>query len=326
MGKVKDIAGQRFGRLKVCWEAGLDYDRHMKWLCECDCGKEVIVRGSDLRKGKQVSCGCYKRENASLIARTHGMSNNRIYHIWNGIKDRCNRPTNHAFKYYGGRGITLCDAWLDFEAFMSWAFSHGYDTNLTIERIDVNGNYEPENCKWISLPDQAMNTRKTHYITIGEETLPLTMWEKRKGHSKGLINGRLRRGFSEEDAVNLPKLKKQALRYITFKGKKQTVAKWSKELGIPSATIRRRIDVLGWSEDKALSCMAGKERERDVILEYDGKKLNMTEWSKLTGIAHKTISERIKRGWSTEKTLTTPTIKKQHATERSKNNTLCQSL
>lgn len=312
MGKIKDITGQRFGRLKVCWDVGPDSDRHIKWLCECDCGNEVVVRGSDLRKGKQISCGCYKRENTSNYATTHGMSNDRLYHIWNGMKDRCKRPTSNAFKYYGERGITVCEEWLDFENFMSWAFSHGYDTDLTIERIDVNGNYEPQNCKWIPLSAQAMNTRKTHYITIGEETLPITMWENRKGHTKGLVQGRLRRGFTEEDAVSLPKLKKQAIRYITFKGKTQKVAEWSRELKIPSATIRRRIDVLGWSEDKALSCSVGDERKRDVILEHNGKKLNMTEWSKLTGIAHKTISERIKRGWSVEKTLTTPTMNAQH--------------
>lgn len=259
MGKAKDITGQRFGRLKAICDVGLDTDRHMKWLCECDCGKEVVVRGSDLRKGKQVSCGCYKRENTSIYASTHGMSKERIYHIWNGIKDRCNRPNSHSFKHYGGRGITVCNEWYDFEVFLSWAFSRGYNNNLTIERIDVNGNYEPENCKWIPMSEQAMNTRRTHYITIGKEHFAVAMWENKKGHKRGLVNGRLQRGFSEEDAVNLPKLKKQALRYITFKGKTQTVANWSRELGIPSATIRRRIDVYGWSENEALSLGVGEK-------------------------------------------------------------------
>lgn len=154
-----DLSGQTFGQLYVIKRA-VNKGRRVRFLCRCQCGNEIIVLSDSLKNGKTKSCGCLRTKTTSLLNATHGKSKTRLYHIWQNMKRRCLRFTNPNFKYYGGRGITICTEWKNsFDTFYAWAVSNGYQENLSIDRIDVNGNYCPSNCRFATKKEQSRNTR-----------------------------------------------------------------------------------------------------------------------------------------------------------------------
>ena len=180
MGKFVDITGQRYGRLTVIKIASKG--KHTKWLCKCDCGKECIIFGCALKSGNTKSCGCLNSELVIERQKKHGMNKSRLYKIYCQIKYRCYNVTYSEFQYYGGRGIKMCDEWRnDFMAFYSWAMANGYADNLTIDRIDANGNYEPSNCRWATQKKQQNNRRNNRVLTHNDETHTIAEWSEKTG-------------------------------------------------------------------------------------------------------------------------------------------------
>lgn len=151
MGKLLDLTDQKFGRLTATRLAGRDGNRIM-WECLCECGTHKLVRGSHLVSGATISCGCYRKD----MMTTHGLYKHPLYHVWGGMNSRCNDSNNKAYKNYGGRGVTVCDRWRDFKNFYTDVLPT-YSSGLEIDRIDVNGDYCPENCRWVTPQQNNMN-------------------------------------------------------------------------------------------------------------------------------------------------------------------------
>lgn len=168
--KTIDETGNRYGRLMVVCRAGSTKGGIARWLCQCDCGGKKVVIGSKLRRGETRSCGCLEQETRvsngyKRMQPSHSMSRSRLYGVWSGMKKRCGNPTHPHYSDYGGRGISVCDEWANsFSAFAEWALSHGYDENApkgkcTLDRIDSDGDYCPENCRFADMVVQQNNRR-----------------------------------------------------------------------------------------------------------------------------------------------------------------------
>lgn len=207
MGNFIDITGQRFSRLTVIRRVE-GVKGPALWLCVCDCGKETTAYGSDLRHGKKKSCGCLNIEKSALQARLnirHGMQPYRLYYIWRSIKSRVLNKNHKSYGSYGGRGIEVCEEWRDsFETFRDWALANGYNDTLTIDRIDVNGNYEPSNCRWSTPKEQQNNKRSNHPITFNGETHTISEWSEIIGINKGTLGDRISNGWTIERALTEP--------------------------------------------------------------------------------------------------------------------------
>lgn len=162
--KIKDLTGQRFERLVILSFAGKNKYNRSLWLCRCDCGKEKIISSNCLQQGTIKSCGCLNHENHVNRPNrtTHGESSTRLYRIWKAMISRCYNPNNESYKkWYGSKGVTVCNEWrYNYWIFRNWSILHGYKDDLTIDRINPFGNYEPSNCRWVTLAVQANNKRK----------------------------------------------------------------------------------------------------------------------------------------------------------------------
>jgi len=169
MYKFNDLTGMTFGRLKVIEQNGRTSDRHILWKCKCKCGKFTNVSSRELRSGKTKSCGCLQKDKIREMRYRHGDRDSRLYSVWKTMKKRCENKNCKSYKWYGAKGVSVCDEWHDYSAFKKWAFDNGYDEKTekgecTIDRINPYGDYEPSNCRWVSMAEQARNKRNSVLI------------------------------------------------------------------------------------------------------------------------------------------------------------------
>lgn len=209
------LVGQKFNRLTVLEDLGIQTIRGRKtrWLkCICDCGNEVTVAQSDILQKHAQSCGCFRIDTITALDKKRAIrdgdsvdpDNMRLYSIWNGMKQRCYVKSYNRYDRYGGRGIKVCDEWMDYLVFKKWALSHGYQDNLSIDRINIDGNYEPSNCRWATNEEQMNNTSKNTYITYKDRTQTLTQWCRELGLNYPRVKNRLKIGFTVEQAFETP--------------------------------------------------------------------------------------------------------------------------
>lgn len=209
MSETIDMTGRRYGKLTV--ERKGRSANGMIWLCRCDCGNIAKRKGTDLRRtlrktgGANISCGC------THPMKTHGQTKTPLYGAWNNIKNRCYNKNINNYHNYGGRGIKVCNKWRNsFEIFYAWAIANGYKKGLSIERIDVNGNYTPENCTWIPLEKQCRNRRDSRRLTWQGITLTPIEWSEKLDISHNAIQLRVSRGWSCERIFTQPYRKLRA--------------------------------------------------------------------------------------------------------------------
>ena len=199
MGKYRDLTGQKFHRLTVLKQYSNNHGQ-IRWLCKCECGNTTIVLGGHLTSGHTKSCGCLDREKKATQQGLR-VKYPRLYHIWSGMKSRCENPKNKNYIRYGARGITICPEWHDLNIFIQWALNNGYDDNLSIDRIDVDKGYSPNNCRWADIKTQANNKRNVNKYSYNGEEHTIPEWADMYGIRYKTLWKRLKRGMSIEDAL-----------------------------------------------------------------------------------------------------------------------------
>lgn len=199
-----DLTGQRFGRWTALYDTGRKtVGGNHYWMCKCDCGTTKEVDSGQLRIGGSKSCGCHRRDRMSKLNLKHGGRKDRLYLVWMDMRRRCNDPKNENYFRYGGRGIKVDEAFNEYADFKAWAYANGYDDtakhgDCTIDRIDVNGNYSPDNCRWVNLVVQANNRRSNAIITYNGKSMTRSQWEKELGFKKGTLAWRINAGWTVE--------------------------------------------------------------------------------------------------------------------------------
>ena len=254
--KRLDLVGQKFERLTVmafsCVKHGNSY-----WSCECECGGKTEVSNCNLKNGHVKSCGCLKEETRFTCHLVHGSSRigkqTRTYRIWTGIKTRCLNKNTDSYKDYGGRGIVICDRW-------KYSFKNFLDdmgecpSGLTIERINNNGNYEPDNCKWATSKEQCNNTRSNRLIEYNGEVKTLKQWaDTLKIHWSTLRNKLEKYGQDIERAFTEPVNHKKQ---IEHKGETHTISQWAEILGMPRYVLVYRLNNPSWDVEKSFTTPA----------------------------------------------------------------------
>lgn len=242
--------GQKFGRLTVAeiiFKEGANGRGVIYWRCACDCGNVVEIRPQSLKSGNSSSCGCLKREIRSKQMTEqnikHGMSGTRIHNIWNGMRARCRLKTHFAYAYYGGKGVKVCEEWLDFQSFYKWATANGYNDTLTIERMDTDADYCPENCKWIPMSEQSKNKSSTIWVTYCGKRMSLAEATEAAGLPYKPVLQRIKKlGWTADRALSEP----------IYNSSKSLRAKCI-ERDVGYSTIHNRVHNLGWDEERALN-------------------------------------------------------------------------
>lgn len=202
MAQNRNLVGMTFGRLTVVSKAESNKHGAAMWRCACSCGREHLAMGSLLRRGEVKSCGCLKGSSPAYN-RTHNMSDTPLFRVWATMRNRCKNPKVKGYESYGGRGIKVCERWESFENFMADMGPRPSEAH-SIDRINVDGDYEPRNCRWATITDQMSNKRNSRFLSANGETHTMAEWARRLGCNPAAILARLATGMSEAEAVTKP--------------------------------------------------------------------------------------------------------------------------
>lgn len=197
--------GERYGFL-ICLSRSFPDKDSRYGTYQCDCGKTIPIINGNVERGATKSCGCYQKSfsRAGNPHRKHSGKGTRLYHIWKSMRERCNNPNASNYERYGAKGTSVCKEWDDFSVFRDWALSHGYNEQLTIDRIDGSRGYTPDNCRWSTYKEQARNLKSNHMIEYAGETHCISEWAEIRGMNIGTLHNRIVRGWSVERALNEP--------------------------------------------------------------------------------------------------------------------------
>lgn len=246
----KKWIGQKFGRLTIIgFEKKKEPNRGWNWVCQCDCGNKKVVSPQDVKLGKTKSCGCYHDEVCKSRATKYNhlvKDYPRLHRIYHWMKRRCYDPKTPRYEDYGGRGISVSREWIDkahgFDNFVQWAIENGYSDRLTLDRIDVNGDYCPENCRWVTYKEQNENKRDTKWVVYKGKKIQLKRLCEKIGVCYDTVHNRIYSlGWDVERAIMEPSQQENSL------------MKKCREKGMNYGTVRSRIKQFGWSEERALN-------------------------------------------------------------------------
>lgn len=252
MGKFVDLSGEKFGMLTVVSRHSTAKNGDALWLCKCECGGETITRRNALKNGQSKSCGCLK---ISLLkqSKTHGLSRDPIYRVWSSMIQRCNNPKSTHFSSYGGRGITVCDRWLDFGNFIN-DMGNRPSKDYSIDRIDNNSGYRPDNCRWSLREDQMANMRSNRFISSDDRFVPIFKASKAKGIPSYIVRNRLRANWGEAEALDTPIHR----RIISTPKGDMRLSEAARTYGLSKHVLHLRLS-RGWSIERAISTPVRKK-------------------------------------------------------------------
>ena len=219
----------------------------------------------------------------------------RLKSIYNGMRLRCYNENNVNYKYYGGKGVTICDEWLlSFENFFDWAINNGYNENLTIDRIDSEKEYSPYNCKWSTKKEQAYNRSMSVKLTLKGRTMHMTEWAEELGIDKKTLSWRYRNGWSDEEILSN---KKDII--LEYNGECKNLLEWSKQTGIKKSTLWDRYNK-GW---KVKDILTRKPKDREIKITYNNERKTISEWAKILNVPKSRLNNRYNRGWTDEEII-----------------------
>ena len=219
----------------------------------------------------------------------------RLKSIYNGMRLRCYNENSVNYKYYGGKGVTICDEWLlSFENFFDWAINNGYNENLTIDRIDSEKEYSPDNCKWSTKKEQAYNRSMSVKLTLNGRTMYMTEWAEELGIDKKTLSWRYRNGWSDEEILSN---KKDII--LEYNGECKNLLEWSKQTGIKKSTLWDRYNK-GW---KVKDILTRKPKDREIKITYNNERKTISEWAKILNVPKSRLNNRYTRGWTDEEII-----------------------
>lgn len=321
MGSVMvDLTGMVFGRLTVIErnyqkekELNKDYKKRY-WTCKCECGNETVVPTGQLTTGKTRSCGCLRNDCLAHASTTHGLSwKSRLYSIWNGMKSRCYNSNQKSFANYGARGVRICDEWMDFSSFYNWAINNGWnesDKNISIDRINVDGNYEPCNCRFVTNKQQANNKTTSHFLSFNGETHTIAEWSEIVGLDQSALYYRITHGWDVEKALTTGSGETR-IKKLTYNGETKTAKEWSELLNIDESLIMIRSSS-GWSDEDILTTPKYKSRNKPAysknsrLITYNGETKSISEFAEQYGMSQSLLTYRLSSGMSLEDALNKP--------------------